>query len=422
VSFLDDDVVVTPGWAAALTADLEAAEAAGAVGSQAVVTVPEPQGRRPTDDERATLGLVGAAWITADLTYRRAALAAVGGFDERFRRAFREDSDLALRLGADDGTVLDGRRETLHPLRPEGGWMASVRRQAGNADDVLMRRLHGPDWRERARAGRGRPGRHAAVTAAGLTALAAALTGRRRTCAGAAALWLLGTAEFAAGRVLAGPRDRHEVGRMLLSSALIPPVAVGHTLAGLVRHRDARPWRGVPELVLFDRDGTLIEDVPYNGDPDRVRPVPGARDALDRLRSAGVQVGVVTNQSGIGRGRLTDDEVTPGNHPVSTHRRPNVSYVFCPHSPEDGCECRKPRPGMVVRSADAAGVPPERCVVVGDIGADVEAAEAAGATGVLVPTPVTREEEVRAARHVVPSLDRAVDLILAGGLDRAGES
>jgi phosphoglycolate phosphatase-like HAD superfamily hydrolase len=60
--------------------------------------------------------------------------------------------------------------------------------------------------------------------------------------------------------------------------------------------------------------------------------------------------------------------------------------------------------------------------VVGDIGADVEAAEAAGATGVLVPTPVTREEEVRAARHVVPSLDRAVDLILAGGLDRAGES
>src|SRR4051812_4387801 len=90
VSFLDDDVLPETTWYADLLADLDAA-GADVVGSQGNVHVPLPPDRSPTDWERSTAGLEGARWITADLSYRRAALAAVGGFDERFPRAYRED-------------------------------------------------------------------------------------------------------------------------------------------------------------------------------------------------------------------------------------------------------------------------------------------------------------------------------------------
>jgi histidinol phosphatase-like enzyme len=86
----------------------------------------------------------------------------------------------------------------------------------------------------------------------------------------------------------------------------------------------------------------------------------------------------------------------------------------CPHGPDDGCTCRKPAPGMVKAACAELDVDPARCVVIGDIGADVEAAEAAGAVGILVPTPVTRREEVAAAGHRAETLTAAVDDVLAG--------
>src|SRR3954447_23688348 len=97
VAFLDDDVVPDPDWYERLGEDI-AALGPDVAGSQGRVRVPLPDDRPPTDWERGTAGLATSSWITADLVYRRAALAAVGGFDERFPRAFREDSDLALRV------------------------------------------------------------------------------------------------------------------------------------------------------------------------------------------------------------------------------------------------------------------------------------------------------------------------------------
>ena len=174
-----------------------------------------------------------------------------------------------------------------------------------------------------------------------------------------------------------------------------------------------RPSR--PDAVLFDRDGTLVLDVPYNGEPSLVEPVPGARAALDRLRAAGVAVGVVTNQSGVARGLLTRGQVDDVNRRVEELLGPFATWVVCPHGPEDSCTCRKPAPGLVQEAARRLGVDVDRCAVVGDIGADVEAARAAGARAVLVPTPVTRPEEVEAAPEVAPDLDAAVDALLAGG-------
>ncbi|MBT3149605.1 glycosyltransferase [Streptomyces sp. CHD11] len=238
IVFLDDDVVPGPTWADDLALDLAGASVATA-GITARIDVPLPAGRRPTDWERNTAGLARARWITADMVYRRRALEAAGGFDERFRRAFREDADLALRVLDAGWTLAGGRRTTTHPVRPAGRWV-SVRLQAGNADDVLMSRLHGHDWWRRAGAPRGRLPGHLAVTAAGLAAAGCALSGRPRAAAACLGGWLAGTTEFALARVLPGPRTREEIITMALTSALIPPAAAFHWLGGHLRHRAAR--------------------------------------------------------------------------------------------------------------------------------------------------------------------------------------
>jgi histidinol-phosphate phosphatase family protein len=168
-----------------------------------------------------------------------------------------------------------------------------------------------------------------------------------------------------------------------------------------------------PQAVLLDRDGTLVVDVPYNGDPSRVAPVPGARAALDRLRAAGLPLAVVSNQSGVARGLLTSAQVAAVNARVAELLGPFDAVLVCEHGPDDGCACRKPRPGLVLEAARQLGVDPAACVLVGDIGSDVEAALAAGAQPVLVPTEVTRPDEVAAAPAVVADLAAAVDVVLA---------
>jgi histidinol-phosphate phosphatase family protein len=448
VAFLDDDVEPEPGWHARLATELAAA-ARDVGGVQGRIVVPLPADRPPTDWERNTQGLERARWATADLVYRRAALEQVGGFDERFPRAYREDADLGLRVTAAGWRIVLGERTVRHPARPAPA-SVSLSKQAGNADDVLMRRLHGGGWRERAGVPRGRRPRHVAVTAA----VAAALAARRPRIAAAA--WVAGTAELAWARIAPGPRTPHEVATMLWTSALIPFAATawwlwGHAtlrrrLAGAApptarasrrahataptapasRHPHATaptarasrrprstPSRGLPGAVLFDRDGTLVVDVPYNGDPARVEPVPGAAAALARLRGAGVPTGVVSNQSGIARGLVTEAQVRAVNARVEELLGPLGAWTWCPHGPADGCGCRKPEPGLILRAAGRLGVDPARCVVIGDVGADVQAARAAGARAILVPTPVTRPEEVAAAEEVAPDLAAAIDRVLA---------
>ncbi|MFJ2260346.1 glycosyltransferase family 2 protein [Streptomyces sp. NPDC087844] len=235
IVFLDDDVVPGPTWCDDLALDLAASTfREGAVTAR--IDVPLPADRRPTDWERNTAGLATARWITADMAYRRVALAEAEGFDERFRRAFREDADLALRVLAAGWTVAAGTRTTTHPVRPASRWI-SVRLQAGNADDVLMTRLHGRDWWDRAAAPRGRLPRHLALTGAGAAALLCAAARRPAAATACAAVWLAGTAEFALARILPGPRSRAEVAAMALTSVLIPPAATWHWLRGQLLHR-----------------------------------------------------------------------------------------------------------------------------------------------------------------------------------------
>jgi histidinol-phosphate phosphatase family protein len=402
IAFLDDDVVPASDWLAALAADLGHLSSLVA-GSQGRLRVPLPADRPSTDWERNVSGLENARWATADMAYRRPALAAVGGFDERFPRAYREDADLALRLLDAGYKLVEGTRRVTHPVGPSRP-LDSVRRQAGNADDALMRALHGRRWRRRVEAPRGRLPAHVLVTAVGAVALAA----RSRLAAG---LWLTGTLELAWRRIAPGPRDAREVAEMLVTSALIPPVATAWRIAGELR---ARRLTARPEAVLLDRDGTLVVDVPYNGEPERVRPVEGARPALDRLRAAGIPLAVVTNQSGVGRGYMTKEQMTAVNRRIEELLGPFDWWAICTHRPDDRCACRKPAPGLIREAAAKLGADPARCVLIGDIGADVEAARAAGARAILVPNQATRREEVAAAPAVAPTLTAAVDLVLGG--------
>ncbi|MGC4896326.1 HAD-IIIA family hydrolase [Micromonospora sp. DT31] len=170
---------------------------------------------------------------------------------------------------------------------------------------------------------------------------------------------------------------------------------------------------GLYDAVLLDRDGTLVEDVPYNGDPEKVRPVPGAREALDRLRAAGLRLAVVTNQSGLARGCFTARDLSLVHDRVEELLGPFDHWAVCPHAEADGCACRKPAPGLVHEAARALGTTPSRCVLIGDIGADTTAAAAAGAAAILVPTPATRAAEVAAAPTVAVDLPDAVNTVLA---------
>ena len=177
-----------------------------------------------------------------------------------------------------------------------------------------------------------------------------------------------------------------------------------------------------PRLVLFDRDGTLVVDVPYNGDPEQVQPMPGAVDAVKRIRDSGCGVGVVTNQSGIGREYVTADEVARVNLRVDELFGGFDTWQVCPHVAEDGCRCRKPRPGMVLEAAWQLAIPPSEVVVIGDIGADVQAARAAGAAAILIPTRVTRLNEIDEAPVVLANLLEAATLIESAstGVSRRG--
>jgi histidinol-phosphate phosphatase family protein len=346
-----------------------------------------------------------------------------GGFDERFPRAFREDADLALRVLRAGWIIAWGRRRTTHPLIARGGWRGALRAQAGNADNALLRAKYGRNWRGLTKVGPGRTRWHLLTCAAAAVTGIGLVTPLRRTTLAAGATWLALTGEFAVRRILPGPRTATEVAAMIFTSAMIPPLAIWHRLCGELRwglpgaRLRLRRSGSRPSAVLFDRDGTLMHNVPYLSDPNLVRPVAGARRSLAALRRKGIAVGVVSNQSGVARGLISDKQLESVNAKVEELLGPFHTWQICRHHPDDDCGCRKPEPGMVHAAARELGVQPSDCVLIGDTGADVDAALRAGARAVLVPTPETRLPEVDRAgvlAEVAPSLAVAVRRSLRG--------
>ncbi len=162
----------------------------------------------------------------------------------------------------------------------------------------------------------------------------------------------------------------------------------------------ARARRRSPApAVFFDRDGTLIREMGYLADARDVELLPGVPSALHALRAAGLPVVVVSNQSGVGRGYFPLERVYQVNARVrELLERQGVeldAVYFCPHRPDEGCPCRKPRPGLLERAREDLLLDLRNSIVVGDKLLDVATAQAVGARGVLVRSGYGREEEQR---------------------------
>ncbi|MFF3499605.1 HAD-IIIA family hydrolase [Streptomyces sp. NPDC003247] len=167
-------------------------------------------------------------------------------------------------------------------------------------------------------------------------------------------------------------------------------------------------------VVLLDRDGVLVEDVPHNADPGLVRPAPHAREALGLLRARGVRTGVLTHQPGVARGLPTEAGLRRVDERIDGLLGPFDVWAVCPHGPDDGCHCRPPQPGLVLWAAGRVCTPPERIAVIAGAPDAVEAACRAGAHGILVPAPAADPQETATAAHVAPDLLTAVRAVLTG--------
>ena len=175
--------------------------------------------------------------------------------------------------------------------------------------------------------------------------------------------------------------------------------------------------------IFMDRDGTVCEEVGYVNHPTRCRLLSRSAEAVRRINGSDFRAIVVTNQAGVARGYFDEEMI----HEVHRRLRNLLEeqgarldgIYYCPHHPEVGpppyrreCDCRKPEPGMLLTAARSLGADPARTAMIGDTGADMEAARRAGLRGVLVPTAVTLADEVANASEVASDLAAAVDRLL----------
>ena len=177
--------------------------------------------------------------------------------------------------------------------------------------------------------------------------------------------------------------------------------------------------------VFLDRDGTLIEDVGYLRAARDLRLFPWTVDAVRALNQAGLPVVVVTNQSGVARGLLTEETI----HDIHRHLSSLLeeggahidAYYYCPHHPDGSvatyarrCECRKPGRGLIDQAAADLGIEPARSFVVGDKWLDVGAARAVGGRGILVRTGYGAAEERQ------PQPDLSADIVVDNLIEAVG--
>ncbi len=185
--------------------------------------------------------------------------------------------------------------------------------------------------------------------------------------------------------------------------------------------------------VFFDKDGTLVEDIPYNVNPQLIRPVEGALECLRILQHAGYQLVVVSNQSGVARGFFTEQELVPVERRLrALFSAAGVSlagFYYCPHHVQGRvsqyavqCSCRKPQPGMLYQAAREHHIDLAASWMIGDILDDVEAGNRAGCRTILVNyehetewdmapwrRPDFMAKDLLDAAHMVTSMDEIIE-------------
>lgn len=179
--------------------------------------------------------------------------------------------------------------------------------------------------------------------------------------------------------------------------------------------------------VFLDKDGTVVEDVPYNVEPDRTRLAPGVEEGLRMLDDVGYRLVMVSNQSGVAHGYFPEEALQPVETRVRTLLEDIgvelTGFYYCPHHPEGvdaaytgECNCRKPAPGLLLEAADEHDVDLARSWMIGDILHDVEAGRRARCRTVLIDNGNETEWNLsreRMPHHIVPTLFEAARVICA---------
>ena len=233
IAFTDDDCLPTAGW---LRAGL-AAFTEGVVGVSGRLVMPLRE--MPTDYELNAAQLVHAEFITANCFYRRECLKAISGFDERFTAAWREDSDLMFRLTKQykrsiESFVFAPHAVVVHPIRP-AQWGVSLKQQRKSMFNALLYKKHPELYRQKVQSTP--PWHYYGISGCILTFMFGLLTGKHLIAFGAASLWMVLTGRFLLRRLSRTSRQRRHVAEMLVTSLLIPPLAIYWRLRGAIKFR-----------------------------------------------------------------------------------------------------------------------------------------------------------------------------------------
>ena len=164
--------------------------------------------------------------------------------------------------------------------------------------------------------------------------------------------------------------------------------------------------------VFLDRDGTIMRDVKYCGDPNQVQVFDGVADALRNLRNAGFDLIVITNQSGIGRGYFSEEDYQAVEAEVRRQLPMIDATYFCPHRPDAGCDCRKPKTGLIYEAEADHSLDLRRSFFVGDKAIDVDCGRKAGLRTILVQTGLERPDTTVKPDWIARDLRQAAEIIL----------
>lgn len=149
-----------------------------------------------------------------------------------------------------------------------------------------------------------------------------------------------------------------------------------------------KPTQEHGRVVLLDRDGTIVVDRGYLDSAAGLEFLPGAAEGLRLLYTQGYRLAVITNQSGIGRGMFPIERLHEMNARLTTMVSEAgarlAGIYFCPHAPEENCDCRKPAPGLITQAAAELKFDPKTAIVIGDKDSDIECGRRAGAATVLI--------------------------------------